>query len=50
MTVDPRETLEAEKQALEGRERLGRGIGKFWVAFVAAVAIGVVILIVVFVT
>ena len=50
MTVDPRETLEAEKQALEGRERLGRGIGKFWIALVVAVAIGIVILIVVFAT
>ena len=50
MTVDPRETLEAEERALEGRERLGRGIGKFWIALVVAVAIGIVVLIVVFAT
>jgi hypothetical protein len=50
VTVDPRETLEAEEQALEARERLGRGIGKFWIALLVAVAIGIAVVIVVFAT
>jgi hypothetical protein len=49
VTVDPRETLEAEQRALEGRERLARGIGRFWIALVVAVAVGIVVLIVWFV-
>ena len=48
MSVDPRDTLEAQERAVEGRDRLGRGFGKFWVALVALVAIGIVVLIVVF--
>ena len=48
MTVDPREQVEAQEQALEGRERLGRGIAKFWVALAAVVVIGIVVLIVVY--
>ncbi len=48
MTTDPRETQAAQERALEGRERLGRGIGKFWIALVVAVAIGIVVVIVLF--
>ena len=48
MTTDPRETQAAQERAVEGRERLGRGIGKFWVALAVAVVVGVALVIVVF--
>ena len=49
MTTDPRETLQAEEQALEARERLARGIGRFWIALAAVVAVGIVVVVIWFV-
>ena len=48
VTVDPRETLEAEEKALEARERLGRGLGGWFLAVTAAIVIAIVVVIVVF--
>ena len=49
MTTDPRETLEAQEEALEARARLARGFGGWYGAVTVLVVVAIVVLIVWFV-